>query len=125
MAVAENLRITHSVRDEVKVVDGKVERVEDKVEDVGDKVEDIGVKVKDMGGKMEDTGNKVDDIGDKVQCVDEKVQVVVDGMRGMSSQSPIPPNIFTSDGKQAIVAAKEAKLILQQTATSVDEIKCS
>ena len=34
MALAENLRITHSVRDEVKVVDGKVEHVED----VGDKV---------------------------------------------------------------------------------------
>ena len=111
MAIAENLRITHSVRDEVKVVDSKVERVEDKVEDVGDKVEVIG--------------DKLDDIDDKVQCVDEKVQVAIDGTRGMSSQSQMPPNIFTSDGKQAIVAAKEANLILQQTATSVDKIKCS
>ena len=34
MAVAENLRITHSVRDEVKVVDGKVDRVEDKVDEI-------------------------------------------------------------------------------------------
>ena len=39
MALAEVLKITHSVRDEVKVVDGKVERVEDKVEDIGDKVQ--------------------------------------------------------------------------------------
>ena len=35
MAVAENLRITHSVRDEVKVVDGKLDGVRDNVEDVG------------------------------------------------------------------------------------------
>ena len=97
MAAAENLRVTHSIRDEVKVVDGRVERVEDKVEDVGD----------------------------KVQCVGEKVQVVIDGAWGMSDQLPMPPNIFTSDGKQATVAAKEAKLILQQTASGVDEIKCS
>ena len=58
MAVAEVLKITHNVRDEVKAVDGKVESVGDKVEDIGDNVEEIG---------------------DKVQCVDEKVQVVIDG----------------------------------------------
>src|SRR6266702_1335384 len=81
MALTEVLRITHSVRDEVKVVDGKVESMDDKVEDMGDKVEDIG--------------DKVGDIGDKVQCVDEKVQVVIDGAQGVSRQSPIPFNIYT------------------------------
>ena len=58
MAHAEVLRITHNIRNEVKVVDGKVERVEDKVEGVGDKVEEVG---------------------DKVQGVDDKVQLVIDG----------------------------------------------
>jgi hypothetical protein len=66
MAIAEVLRVTHSVLDEVKTVDGKVESVEDKVEE----------------------------ISDKVQCVDQKVQVVIDGARGVSSQSPIPSNIY-------------------------------
>jgi hypothetical protein len=64
MALAEVLRITHSVHDEVKVVDGKVDSVEDKVEDIGDKVEDLD---------------------DRVQCVDEKVQMVIDSARSMSS----------------------------------------
>ncbi|KAF8274644.1 hypothetical protein EI94DRAFT_1712778 [Lactarius quietus] len=140
MALAEVLRITHSVRDEVKVVDGKVENVEgkvvdmggkvadmgskvedvgkkvadmgdkvedvgDKVEDVGDKVEDVGDKVEGVGDKVEDVGSKVEDVGDKVVCVDKRVQVVIDG------------------GKQARVAATEAKLILQQTASDIDEIK--
>jgi hypothetical protein len=61
MAHAEVLRITHSIRNEVKIVDGKVEGVGNKVEEVGDKV------------------------GDKVQCVDDKVQVVIDGSRRLSS----------------------------------------
>ena len=51
MANAEVMRVTHSIRDGVKVVDGKVDEV----------------------------GDKVGDIGGKVKCVDEKVQVVIDG----------------------------------------------
>ena len=63
MANAELLRITHSIREEVKIVDGKVERVDD----------------------------KVDAVGDKVEGVDEKVQVVIDGARGSSGQSTAKP----------------------------------
>ena len=74
MAHAEVLRITHSIRNEVKIVDGKVERVDDKVDDVGDKVKDVGYKV---------------------QCVDDKVQVVIDGERGLSNQLKTSSNIYT------------------------------
>jgi hypothetical protein len=68
MAHAEVLRITHGIRDEVKIVDGKVEEV----------------------------GDKVGDVGDKVQGVDDKVQVVVDGTRGMFDPLLSPSNIHTS-----------------------------
>ncbi|KAH9060274.1 hypothetical protein EDB87DRAFT_623822 [Lactarius vividus] len=64
MALAEVLRITHVVRDDVKVVDGKVEGIDGKVEDVGDKVDSVS--------------GKVEDIGDRVQSVDDKIQVVID-----------------------------------------------
>jgi uncharacterized protein YoxC len=87
MAHAEVLRITHSIRDEVKVVDGKVEKVDDKVDGVGDKVEEVG-------NKVEDVGDKVEDVGDKVQYVDDKVQVVIDGARGLSTQSKTPSNVY-------------------------------
>ncbi|KAH9020379.1 hypothetical protein EDB84DRAFT_570384 [Lactarius hengduanensis] len=101
MALAEVLKITHIVHDGVKVVDSKVESVDDKVEDIGGKVEDMSGKVDDMGDKVDDVGDKVEDmgqdIGDRVQCVDKKVQMVVDD-------------------------AKEAKLIIQQTANTVNEI---
>jgi archaellum component FlaC len=143
MAHAEVLRITHSIRDEVKIVDGKVERVEDKVEDVGEKVEGVGEKVEGVGEKVEGVGEKVegvgekvegvgekvdevgDKVGEKVQCVDEKVQVVINGARGLSSHLKTILTSILSDGKQARVAATEAKLIIQQTANGIDEIKCS
>ena len=108
MALAEMLRITHRIRKEVKVVDGKVQKVEDKVEDVGDKVEEVGEKV-----------------GGKVECVDEKVQVLIDGTRGLSSPFRTILTLTFSDGNQAKLAAKETKSISQETAEGVDEIKCS
>ncbi|KAI9438080.1 hypothetical protein H4582DRAFT_2098857 [Lactarius indigo] len=91
IALAEVLKITHIVHDDVKVVDGKVD-------DMGDKVDDVGDKVDDVGDKVDDVGEKVEDMGDKVQCVDEKVQVVID-------------------------VSEEAKLIIQQTANNVDQVK--
>ncbi|KAH9162297.1 hypothetical protein EDB89DRAFT_1913346 [Lactarius sanguifluus] len=91
MALVEVLKITHIVRDDVKVVDGKVEGIDGKVEDMGGKVNDmgdkldgVGDKVDDIGDKVDDVGGKLEDIGDRVQCVDEKVQVVIDGARPMS-----------------------------------------
>ena len=92
MALAEVLGITHSIRDEVKVVDGKVESVEAGVESVEAKVESVEAKVESVEAKVEDMGDK---IGDKVQCVDDKVQTVINGARGVSPLSPIPSNIFT------------------------------
>jgi methyl-accepting chemotaxis protein len=104
MAHAEVLRITHSIRNEVKIVDGKVERVEGKVEGVGDKVEEVGDKVEGVGDKVEEVGDKV---GDKVQCVDDKVQVVIDGTQGLSSLLKSVLTSILSDGKQARLAAKD------------------
>jgi hypothetical protein len=67
MAHAEVLRITHSIRDEVKIVDGKVEEV----------------------------GDKVGDVSDKVHCVDDKVQVVIDSTRGLYRSLKSPSNIYS------------------------------
>jgi archaellum component FlaC len=81
MAHTEVLRITHSIREEVKIVDGKVERVDDKVDGVGVRVHEVG--------------DKVEDIGDQVQCVNDKVQVVIDGARGLFGQLTQASNIYT------------------------------
>ena len=92
MALAEMLSITHHVRDEVKIVDGKVERVENKVEVVGRKV---GDKVDGVGDKVGEVGDKVGDVCDKVQRVDDKVQVVIDGTRACPISCQSHSNIYT------------------------------
>ena len=97
MANAEVLRLAHSIRDGVEIVDGKVDGVD----------------------------HKVDGVGDKVECVDAKVQVVIDSAQGLLS---IEKNLLTSilpDSMQASVAAQETRLVIQQAANDIDEIKCS
>ena len=98
MANAEVLRIAHSIRDEVKIVDGKVERVDDKVDAVG---------------------NKVEDVGGKVEGVDEKVQVVIDGARSLSSQLQGFLTHMLSDGKQA---AKEIGVKIEDVGDKVQRV---
>ena len=129
MALAEMLRVTHNISDEVKIVDGKVERVENKVEDVGDKVGDkvegVGDKVEEVGDKVEEVGGKVGGVGDKVQRVDDKVQVIIDGAGACPISYQTILTSLLADGKQARVTAQETKLVVQHAADEIDEIKCS
>ena len=80
MALAEVLRITHDVHDEVKVVDGKVESVGDKVQCVDERVQlvidgALGVSTQPpitsnfvtfrrQGSKSSSAGSKIDDSTD-------------------------------------------------------------
>jgi hypothetical protein len=45
MALSEVLRITHGIRDEVKVVDGKVESTSNDVKDIADEVQRVNDNV--------------------------------------------------------------------------------
>jgi methyl-accepting chemotaxis protein len=95
------------------------------VKDIGDKVADIGDTLEGVGDKVEEVGDKVEDIGDQVQCVDGKVQVVIDGARGLLGRFLKSFSCIFSDGKQARAAAQETRLVIQQVANDIDEIKCS
>ncbi|KAH9026614.1 hypothetical protein EDB85DRAFT_165826 [Lactarius pseudohatsudake] len=123
MALAEVLKITHIVHSDVKVVDGKVESIDDKVEDMGGQVEDMSGKVDDMGNKVDDMGDKVDVVGDKVDGVGDKVDKVGDKVVDMGQD--IGDRVQRVDEKVRVVVddGKEAKLIIQQTENTVDEIK--
>ena len=103
IAHVEVLRVTHSIRDGVNIVDGKVEEVGKQVQCVDDKVQVVidgargmfgqllspsnvqpiisdgrqaKVAAKDIGNKVEEVGNKVEDIGNKVEDMDDKVQCI-------------------------------------------------
>ncbi|KAH8980672.1 hypothetical protein EDB92DRAFT_1974111, partial [Lactarius akahatsu] len=112
MALAEVLKITHIVQDDVKVVDGKVEGIDNKVDDVGGKVSDVGNKVDDIGDKVADVGDKLDDVGDKVDDVEGKVEDIGDRVQSVDEKVQV-----------AIDDGREAKLIIQQTANNLDELK--
>ena len=105
MANAEVLRLAHSIRDGVEIVDGKVEEVGDKVQVVIDGARTLSSQLKTFlicllsDGKQarvaaKEISGKVTDVVDKVQCVDEKVQVVIDGARGLSDRLPNLSNIY-------------------------------
>ena len=136
MANAEVLRLAHSIRDGVEIVDGKVEEVGAKVQVVIDSArilsshskafliytlsdgkqarvaaKDIRDKVSDVGDKVSDVGVKIEDMGDKVQCVDDKVQAVIDGAQEFPVDCQTLGQIILtsrlSDGKQSRLAAKD------------------
>ena len=113
MANAEVLRLAHSIRDGVEIVDGKVEEVGEKVQVVIDGTRTLSsrlktfltyilsdgkqarVAAKELSDKVSDVGMKIEDVGGKVQCVDDKVQVVMDGARGSSGRLSNQSNIYT------------------------------
>ncbi|KAF8264625.1 hypothetical protein EI94DRAFT_1738001 [Lactarius quietus] len=140
MALAEVLKITHDVRDEVREVDGKVESVQDKVDDIGDKVADVGDRIEDMGDavddiddkvediryqaedirdQVEDIGIKVEDIGDKVEDIGYKVEDIGDKVQCVDERVQVVIN----DGRQTRVETQETRLIIKQTANVIDEVK--
>jgi archaellum component FlaC len=82
MAVAQNLKATHSVDDRVRgvadtvvVVDNRVASVGDRVAGVDDKVEGIDVRVAG--------------VDDRVKAVDDKVAEVIHGAQFVFSKSKI------------------------------------
>ena len=95
MVLAEVLRVTHNVRDNVKVVESEVERTGNKVE------------------------NKVRCVDEKVQVVIDGARGVFSWSAIPSNI------MLSDGGKQARVTAEEGKLIVQQTAIGVDKITCT
>ena len=60
-----------------------------------------------------------------VMEVGDKVQVVINGARGLSRQLLNPSKIILLDGMQARATAQETRLVVQQAANDIDQIKCS
>ena len=60
-----------------------------------------------------------------VMEVGDKVQVVINGARGLSRRLLNPSKIYTLDGMQARATAQETRLVVQQAANDIDQIKCS
>ncbi|KAI9455153.1 hypothetical protein BJY52DRAFT_1172356, partial [Lactarius psammicola] len=79
--------------------------IDNKVTVVGDGVRVVDGKVQGVAAQVEDVKCDVQIVSDQVEVVDKRVQVIVD------------------DGKEVMTTAMEAKLIVQQTADNVDDVK--
>ena len=88
MANAEVLRLAHSIRDGVEIVDGKVEEVGGKVEVVIDGTRTMSSQLKTflicLLSDEKQARVAAKEISGKVADVGDKVQVVIDGARSLS-----------------------------------------
>jgi methyl-accepting chemotaxis protein len=60
MASAEQLRMTHSVDERVRGVEGQVQDVRDDVQDVGNKVQDVEDRVQGIDSNVRSVDDKLD-----------------------------------------------------------------
>jgi hypothetical protein len=69
MAAAELLKVTHSVDDRVKGVEGKVQDVRSDVHDVGNKVQGVKHRVQSIDDNIKHVSNKIQGVDDQLSQV--------------------------------------------------------
>ena len=96
MAVAQNLKATHSVDDRVRgvadtvvVVDNRVASVGDRVAGVDDKVEGIDVRVAGVDDRVKAVDDKVTEVIQGAQFVFNKPKICLIGLRRRKGSKPI------------------------------------
>ena len=124
MALAEVLRITHSVRDEVKEADGKLEGVRDTVEDVGERVADLGEELADLGDKMEHVGEKVEDLGDKVEDIGSGVEDIGEKLEDIGNQVEDIGGKVEDIGDKVEDISDKVQSVSENLQTVIDGARC-
>jgi len=124
MATAQVLKVTHTidegvrgVADKVVGVDDRVASVKDRVAGVDRSVEGVDGRVAGVGNRLEAVSDRVADFGDRVRTVDNKIAVVIEGAQFTFS---LPSNRFFNS---YLPDGKEARVVMQQTANEVDQMK--
>jgi archaellum component FlaC len=139
MAVAQNLKATHTVDERVRGVADTVVTIDNRVASVDDRVarvDDTVARVVNKVARVDDTVARVDDnlkgidarvaiVDDSVKEVDDKVAEVIHGAQVPSSQTSEIFNLNPSDGKETKQVIKEANQAIKQTANDVDLVKRS
>jgi hypothetical protein len=114
MAIAQNLKATHTVDERVRGVEARVVGVHDRVTGVEDSVTN---RVAGVDSRVKGVNDRAAGIDRRVKIVDDKVTAVVAGMQTIFSQSPGAYSTLI------YLDAKEGRVINQQTANDVDQVK--
>jgi len=87
MAIAQNLKVTHTVDKGVKEVvdtvvamDDRVARVDDQVASINDRVASVDNTVKGVDDRVKGADDRVKGVDDRVKIVDDKVAEVIAGV---------------------------------------------
>ena len=89
MAVAQNLKATHTVDMRVVAVDNRVAGVGDRVAGVDDRVARVDDKVSGVDDKVEGIDARVAGVDNRVKAVDDKVAEVIHGAQFVFCKSKI------------------------------------
>ena len=140
MAVAQNLKATHTVDERVRgvattvvAIDDKVAGVDDRVAGVGDRVSSVDDKVAvvkdDVAVVKDDMAVVRDDVAivkDNVVCVDDRVKVVDDKVdEVIHGAQPSSTNSQNDHPTHEPLGGKEMNMAMQQAANDLDQIKRS
>jgi hypothetical protein len=119
MATAETLKMTHTVDDRVRGVEDKVLDVDKRVAGVDNRVAGVDDRVASVDKRVETVEVRVASVDETVKAVEDKVAVVINGARQFSIRHK--KSFFTLMDLEE----KEARVIIQQTANNMDQVKRS
>jgi len=110
MATAQVLKVTHTVEKGVRGIADKMVGVDDRVANINNRVAGVDHRVVDVD-------NRVAGVDDRVRTVDNKVRVVIEGVQ----------IIFCLSFNRLLIPCwpdgKQARVVMQQAANDVDEMK--
>ena len=86
MAIAENLKVTHTVDDRVRGVANTVVAIDNRVAGVDDRVAEVDGRVANVGDRVASVDVRVAGVDDRVAGVDDRVARVDDGVREVREQ---------------------------------------
>jgi methyl-accepting chemotaxis protein len=107
MAAAQVLKVANTV-------DGRVQGIADNMLSVDNRVGSIGERVTEVGDRLKEVDEQVKGVNDQVTGVDERVKDVNDHVKDVNDQV-----------KDVNDHVEEARVVIQQTADDVDQVKRS
>ena len=116
MAIAQNLKATRAVSEQVRGVATGVVGVDDRVARVEHTVTNVKDRVVSIDDRVAGVDDRVVGVDERVKAIDDKVAAVADGKKNVLSQ---PPTVNLSS---MYLDAKEGRTITRQTANDVDQV---
>ena len=88
MAIAQNLKATHAIDEQVRGVATRVVSIDNRVAGVDERLAGVDDRVANVDNRVKAVDDRVVGIDERVKAVDDKVAAAVDGTQIIFSQTP-------------------------------------